>query len=815
MKNKRLIINLLSNIISFLIQLGISFTITPIITEKIGTDAYGFIGLANSFVSYASIFTVIINSMASRFITVELTKKNNEKANKYFSSVLLMDIVMSIIIAIISMIIIVFLQFLLDIPNELIFDVKLTFALAFINLIISIMTTVFSIATFAKNRLDLSAIGAIVANIIKTILLIILFVFCTPKIYYITFIAIIYSLIVIIFNYKYTRKLTPELEITTKNFEKKSVLSIVKAGIWNSINSLGRTLLTGMDLLIANLFISPEAMGLISISKTIPTAFENLLITIANIFAPQFIFYYSKHNIKKLVKYVNFSIKIVALIIIVPIAGFISFGEEFFTLWIPSKTSGEIQLIQTLSILALVPYVISMGNYTLFLLDTATNKLKRPVIATLIISIISTITTIICLKFTSFGIYAVAGVSSIYWCIKVFFFNTINAAKNLRIKWYTFYPQYLKNLLTFVLVLILFFVFKNLFVINSWLKLIFFAIIFAIFGYIIVFCILLKKEEKIEIFNIIKNKISKKICFIIIGLIISIVILLGISIHINERRNLYVPENENKSLKMDISNSSRIIDIDKNKYIHLSFDDVIEIFKDINANKDRYNSIFENKTLKYFKNLNKKYGVKISCYVFYEDEKFSLENCTDKYVKEFKENSSWLRFGFHSLNGNITYESEVNTLVEDYKKTIFQLERIVGSEGIDNCIRLQSFKGKYDDIISLKNLNHQPIYGLFTADDKRKSYYLDEYQNEYIYNHDILILDNIYFISTDLRLEFIEDIDNKINEFNYSNWKNQLNYLEIFSHEWCLDKIQQRKIDKFFSKLQSYNYSNVFFEDII
>lgn len=111
MKGKRLIINLISNIISFIIQLGISFILTPIITEKVGDAAYGFIGLANNFVSYATIFTVIINSMASRFITLELSKNRTKEANKYFSSVLIMDLIMSLIIGVLSIFIIWKLEF--------------------------------------------------------------------------------------------------------------------------------------------------------------------------------------------------------------------------------------------------------------------------------------------------------------------------------------------------------------------------------------------------------------------------------------------------------------------------------------------------------------------------------------------------------------------------------------------------------------------------------------------------------------------------------------------------------------------------------
>lgn len=509
MKNKRLVINLISNIISFGLQLGINFILTPIITEKVGDAAYGFIGLANNFVSYATIFTVIINSMASRFVTLELNKENTKKANQYFSSILIMDIVMSLIVGVASTIIIVNLNAFLDIPQNLNFDVKLTFAFAFINLILSIINTVFSIASFAKNRLDLDAIRNIAANIIKAIFLTIVFSIFTPKIYYITIGGVLYSIIVIITNIELTRRLAPELKYSLKNYDKKCVMQLIKSGAWNSINSLGKTLLTGLDLLIANIFVGADAMGILSISKTIPTSIENLLATISNVFSPQFIMLYSKRKIRELINSVNFSIKIIAFIMIVPLSGFITFGTEFFSLWLPTKTIEEIQLIQILSILSLLPYIISSCNYSLFLLDTTTNKLKRPVIATLIISILSTIVTLVLLEKTNLGIYAVAGVSSIFWCIKVFFFNTINAAKNLRVKWYTFYPQYLKNLIIFIIVIMSFSILKIFFVVNSWKTLILVAVLFMVVGYTLTFLLLFKKEEKKMLQEFVINNVKK------------------------------------------------------------------------------------------------------------------------------------------------------------------------------------------------------------------------------------------------------------------------------------------------------------------
>ena len=208
---------------------------------------------------------------------------------------------------------------------------------------------------------------------------------------------------------------------------------------------------------------------------------------------------------------VKFSTKIIAFIMIVPIAGFIVFGKEFFSLWLPNESETQINLIQTLSILSLIPYVVSVSNYTLFVLDTTTNKLKRPVIATMITSILSTITTICLILYTNAGIYAVAGVSSFYWIIKVVFFNNINAAKNLRLKWNTFLNQFFKNCFCMGIIIIVLIFVKQFMSFNNWIEFFISSLLAGGLGYIITFLIIFNKDEKNSMFNIIKRSLNKRV----------------------------------------------------------------------------------------------------------------------------------------------------------------------------------------------------------------------------------------------------------------------------------------------------------------
>lgn len=509
MKKKRLMTNLIANLLAFAIQMAISFILSPYLVNRLGNEAYGFIGLANNFVSYVTILTVALNSMAGRFISLEINKENYKKANEYYASTFFANLFMSIIVAVLSSIMIFNLNNLINVSAQLDTDVKITFILVFLNFIISILTTVFSVATFIRNRIDIDSIKSIFLNLLRVSILLVLFAIFQPKIYYIAIASVVCTILGSIINIFITRKLVPELKIKIRYFNFESIKTLLLSGIWNSINSLARVLLTGLDLLVANLFVSGEAMGILSIAKTVPNMVESLLSTIAGVFTPQFTILYAQGKKEELISEIKFSIKLLSLIMTVPLAGLVIFGYDFYSLWLPVKSADEIMQIQILSIISVLPYIFSAYIFTLFSIDTVTNQLKRPVIASFIMSIVTIITEIIVLRYTNLGVYAIAGVSSFYWLIKIWFFNPINAAYNLKIKWNTFYPPFLKASMCLILILVAFSIGHSLVSINSWVDFLFFVGIFGIIGYIINFIILLNKNEKTQVVNKIKSKIIK------------------------------------------------------------------------------------------------------------------------------------------------------------------------------------------------------------------------------------------------------------------------------------------------------------------
>ena len=132
-ENKKLIINLLSSIIAFGINLIIGFYLSPYIVKNLGVEANGFISLANNFITYASLVTIALNSMSGRFITIAIHQSDYEKANKYYNAVFGGNLITASVLAVPAVVSVIKLEYLINIPSNLIFDVKILFSIIFIN----------------------------------------------------------------------------------------------------------------------------------------------------------------------------------------------------------------------------------------------------------------------------------------------------------------------------------------------------------------------------------------------------------------------------------------------------------------------------------------------------------------------------------------------------------------------------------------------------------------------------------------------------------------------------------------------------------
>ena len=508
MKKKKLIINVLACLVSFVTVLGINFFLTPYITENIGTDAYGFVSLANNFVNYASIITLALNSMASRFISVSIFKDDKEEANKYFTSVLIANLIMILVLLIPSIFCIVYLDSLITIPNDLIFSVKILFLLIFLNFFLSLINSTYSVSTYASDKIELFTIRNMESSIIKVGLMFVLFYLIDANIIIVGIATLVSTLYMVLFNIRYKRKFLPFLKIKSKYFEIKKIAEIFMAGIWNTITKIGQVLSDGLDLLITNIFINPVAMGQLSIAKTISSSVSLLTLSLVNIFQPNLTKLYA-NNDKKIIDEIKFSMKIVSLFSNVLLVGVMCFGLQFYKLWLPNEKHA---LLNILTIITLLGNVVGTSINALFSIFTITNKLKVNSLVTLFIGFFNVLLVFIFLKLNILKnpIIIVASVSVIIGIIKNLTFTPIYSAKCLGAKSTSFYEPIIKSIISSFVMSAIFVIIGKTFEINTWIELILVACICGIIGFIICFIILFNKTEIKKCLNLIKNKLKMR-----------------------------------------------------------------------------------------------------------------------------------------------------------------------------------------------------------------------------------------------------------------------------------------------------------------
>ncbi len=222
--------------------------------------------------------------------------------------------------------------------------------------------------------------------------------------------------------------------------------------------------------------------------------------------------------------------------------------------------------------------------------------------------------------------------------------------------------------------------------------------------------------------------------------------------------------------------------------IHFSVDDTITIFE--NLTKGEYTSCFEEPTLLFLKKLNEQYGLRVSMYCFFESGSgFSLFDATSKFKEEFKENSHWLRFGFHAFDCKSKYDDyEADKFISEAEKVYDNLNRIVSSDAVVYDVRLGFAKGNINCIKAFKN--KYPLFKtLYGVDDDRIEYYLSPEENDILLGNGILCENKvgINIKLSELRLENQTDMSEYIKEMSPRE------YYAFFTHEVFFGDEKTRK----------------------
>lgn len=492
MNKKKLIITIVISGISFVIGYFVNYFLTEYITREVSTEAYGYVSLSKTISSYAMIGSAALNSYASRFIAVAYHQKNYKKANEYFSSVFWGNVVLGLLIGAVWLIVIFFANVWIGEDIKLVKEVTILFAITYMNLFMQLTGTVFQTTALIRDKLLMNAFFRMLSYVFEGICLLLLFITFPARIYFVAIGSIVTTMTALFSNVWMTQKYTRELSISIKYFRHSATKELLTSGIWNSINTLGNTLNSGLDQIVTNGMLGAYSMGQVSIVKTFTNIFSTLFSMVSQPFQPQLLKLYANNQSDELIKCFKLASKVSGGVSNIAIAGVWGFGLCYFELWLPNQ---NVNLLYYLAVIGIGASIFEGAVYPLYYIYTLTVKNKFPSIVTIIGGCVNVLGMIFLIKYTNLGIYSIFITTFVVMNVINGITNPMYMANCLKVKWYTFYPELGKHLLSLICICICVSEVNKALNVQSWMGLIIGTLISIVIGGLIHITIMFNKNE--------------------------------------------------------------------------------------------------------------------------------------------------------------------------------------------------------------------------------------------------------------------------------------------------------------------------------
>lgn len=159
MKRISLSRNVLFGFLSWLLPLGVTFLLTPLIVHGLGAEAYGLYALVMGFVAYS--FTFNVGRAITKYVAAYRASGQSERLGEVLSTTLLINLVIGVLSALaLALCANVLVTRVLNIAPQFQANARLAFYLAAVGLLVTMLSQVFNAVPQAVQRFDVYSLIA-------------------------------------------------------------------------------------------------------------------------------------------------------------------------------------------------------------------------------------------------------------------------------------------------------------------------------------------------------------------------------------------------------------------------------------------------------------------------------------------------------------------------------------------------------------------------------------------------------------------------------------------------------------------------------
>ena len=420
--------NVLANLLYFVFNAGLQLWFTRYLIDHLGVATYGLVPLATNMTNYMAILTVALSGSVGRFLTIDLARGDVETANKTFNTSLFATIVLAIALLPVVGALSWFSPHILNIPEGEENGTRFLLVCTGFAFLLNTVGSNFACSTFAKNRFDYQRAVDVVGQAVQVGVAVTLFSVLGAKLWQVG-IGIAAMSVMRQAGYQITwRKLTPELRIRPRSFDRTRLREVLGMGAWLTVNQFGAVLFLQIDLLVVNMVIGAYAAGLYAPGVQMSTVLRSMAGLVTGVLFPTFAATYAVHDSERLMRISHRVVKVLGLAMALPVGLACGFARPLLTLWLGPEFGGVAPLV----VLMLVHLSVNVAVVPLFGVNTAMNKVMWPGIVTCALGLVNLGLAILLAGQFGWGMYGVAAAGAIVLTAKNAVFTPMYAAFVLR-----------------------------------------------------------------------------------------------------------------------------------------------------------------------------------------------------------------------------------------------------------------------------------------------------------------------------------------------------------------------------------------------
>ncbi len=370
---KRAAKNAMALTIRMVITTVIGLYTSRVVLEALGVEDYGIYGVIGGVIAIASFVNKAMASASSRFITVELGKKNETKLKSIFNASFHLHLWISGLVIIFGETIGVwFVNTQMVFPPDRMFAVNVLYQFTIFNTIVSFTQIPYNADIIAHERMKIFAYIELLNAGLKLGIVFMLFLFKTDLLIIYGALSFSVSIIIALIYRFYCIKHFKEARISLK-FDHKIARSMISFSSFNLYSSFGVLVNAQGKPIVLNMFFGVIANAASSIALTVVGAVEGLSTTITQAFNPQIIKQYSagdyelmQTTMRRAVQMTLWVFGLIAIPVIIT-------APSILYLWLGQVPEYSVLFLRLIMVTTLIK-VYSNLTYTL---QSATGKIKK------------------------------------------------------------------------------------------------------------------------------------------------------------------------------------------------------------------------------------------------------------------------------------------------------------------------------------------------------------------------------------------------------------------------------------------------------